>query len=169
MIAIALVNDTVAESNETFTVSLTNPVNASLGSPAEAAITIIDDEALPTVQLAASALSLAEADGPAVITITLSGPAAAPVTVDYATANGTALAGADYTAADGTLTFAPGETQKVIAVAVANDTVDEGDETFTFTLANPVGASLGTPAQTSVTIIDNDEPMYRVYLTIMFR
>ena len=50
--------------------------------------------------------------------------------VDYATGDGTATAGADYTAANGTLTFAPGETTKPISITIADDTVDEDGETF---------------------------------------
>jgi alpha-glucosidase len=67
---------------------------------------------LPTVQLADAAYSVDEAAGVVVITVTLNGASIAPVTVTYATADGTALAGEDYVALSGTLTFAPGETQR---------------------------------------------------------
>ena len=74
--------------------------------------------------------------------VTLSRAASGPVTVDYATADGTAVAGADYTAASGTLTFAPGETAKTVSVALLDDAIDEGKETFTLELSNPRGAFL---------------------------
>ena len=104
------------------------------------------------------------------LTVTLSGPSAAPVTVDYLSSDGTALAGDDYTALDGTLTFAPGETQKVIAIALVNDTLVESDETFTLTLSSPTGAALGSPSQAVLTILDDDEQiMYWKFLPILFR
>ena len=64
------------------------------------------------------------------------------VTVDYATADGTARAGEDYTAASGTLTFAAGESAKTVAVSVLDDAHDEGEETFTLSLSNATGARL---------------------------
>ena len=65
------------------------------------------------------------------------------VTVDYATSDGTATAGSDYTAQSGTLTFSPGETAKTISVPIANDSVDDDRETVTLTLSNPsTGAAI---------------------------
>jgi hypothetical protein len=86
---------------------------------------------------------------------TLSAAATAPVTVGFATADGTARAGADYTATTGTLTFAPGETRKTIAVAVAGDTATEPDETFSVLLSNAVGATV-VDGQGLGTITDDD-------------
>lgn len=92
---------------------------------------------------------------PAAFTVTLSAASAQPVTVQYATANGTALAGSDYQATSGTLTFAPGETQKTITVQVIRDTVAEPTETFSLALSNAVNATLST-AQATGTILDDD-------------
>src|SRR5262249_51933493 len=78
-------------------------------------------------------------------TVTLSTPSSSPVTVQYATADGTATtANNDYTASSGTLTFAPGQTQQTITVLVNGDTVVELDETFAVNLSNPSNATLGT-------------------------
>ncbi len=71
-----------------------------------------------------------------------------PVTVDYATADGTAKAGEDYTATSGTLTFAPGEIEKTVAVTIIYDTVDDRGERFTLVLSNPSGGALGDPEAT---------------------
>ena len=76
----------------------------------------------------------------ATYTVTLSTASGRSITVDYATSNGTATAPADYTAASGTLTFAPGETSQTVIVPLAGDVLDEADETFLVTLANPVAA-----------------------------
>jgi glucose/arabinose dehydrogenase len=78
----------------------------------------------------------------AVFTINLSAPSSQTVTVHYATANGTAVAGTDYTAASGTLTFAAGATSHTITVAVTGDTVNEANETFTVNLSTPVNATI---------------------------
>ena len=75
--------------------------------------------------------------------VTLEPPASAPVTVAYATADGSATAGSDYTAASGTLSFKAGESEKTVAVTLATDSVPEGSETLMLTLASPSGATIG--------------------------
>ena len=74
--------------------------------------------------------------------VTLSRASSRAITVDYATSDGSAQSGADYTAASGTLTFQPGETSQTVRVAVWADTLDEGDETLTLTLTNSAPAWL---------------------------
>ena len=78
--------------------------------------------------------------------------------VSYATANGTATAGSDYTPASGALGWANGDTaSKNFTVTIANDALDEPNETFTVTLSAPTGgAILGSPSSATVTITDND-------------
>jgi serralysin len=94
----------------------------------------------------------------ATFTLSLSSPASAQVSVGYATANGTAMAGNDYAAASGTATFAPGETQKTITVTVAGDTVVENDETFSVVLGNAsAGLAIGD-GQGDATILNDDQP-----------
>lgn len=80
------------------------------------------------------------------------------VSVNYATANGTATAGTDYSAASGVLTFAPGETEKTFTVSISDDVAVEGAETVNLALSNPTGgATLGTSAAV-LSIFDNGEP-----------
>ena len=81
-------------------------------------------------------------------TVTLDEAASGTVTVDYATSDGSAEAGDDYTAKSGTLSFSAGETSKTISVAIDDDIDNESDETFTVTLSNPSGADLGTSSAT---------------------
>ena len=78
------------------------------------------------------------------------------VTVDYATADGTAMAGTDYTATSGTLTFGPGETTKTINVAVTDDETSESSEAFTLNLSNVEGATLAD-AQATGTITETSQ------------
>ena len=95
--------------------------------------------------------------------VSLSRAAAGAVTVDYATADGTAEAGSDYTATSGTLTFAAGETSKTVNVPVLDDAVDEGEETFTFWLSNPTGARIADGEATGT--IANDDPLQKMWLS----
>ena len=94
------------------------------------------------------------------VTITVKrsgGSLGGPVTVNYATSNGTATAGSDYAAASGTLTFGPGEAAKSFTVHVTSDLAQEGNEPFQLTLSSASGgASLGSPAGATVTITDDD-------------
>ena len=82
-------------------------------------------------------------DSEMVFRVTLENPRSGTVTVDYATADGTATAGEDYTATSGTLTFAPGETVKTVAVPIIDDSVEDSGETFRLLLTEPSGARLG--------------------------
>ncbi len=97
--------------------------------------------------------------------VTLHRAAAHEVSVDYATADGTAAAGADYTAASGTLTFAPGETSHTVSVALLDDAIDEGKETFKLTLSNPRGAFLRAMHREAKGVIRNDDPMPGAWLS----
>ena len=92
------------------------------------------------------------------VTVNRNGDVSAPTTIDYATSDGTATAGFDYSATSGTLTFAAGEFSKTISIPIINDPLYEGtSETFTLTLSNPSGGALLTsPASAVVTIQDND-------------
>ena len=87
-------------------------------------------------------------------TVTLSQASNQTVSVNYATSNGTATAGADYTATIGTLTFAPGVTSQVLNIPILNDSLNEADETFTLALSSPTNAALGTQTAATTTITD---------------
>ena len=154
---VSITNDSLDQPNETFTVTLSSPTGgATLGSPSSTTVTIIDDDPPPTVQFSAASSSGSEATTPAAIAVTLSAASGQTVTVNYATANGTATAGSDYTATSGTLTFNPGVTSQTISVPIINDTTVEGNETFTVTLSGPVNATLGATTTHTYTINDDD-------------
>jgi Calx-beta domain len=89
------------------------------------------------------------------VPVTLSAASTSTVTVDYATADGTASTGSDYTAANGTLTFRRGEKEKDISISVVGDTSIEPNETLTVTLSNAVNAKIAT-ATATVTITNDD-------------
>ncbi len=97
--------------------------------------------------------------------VTLSRASTSQVMVDYATSDGTATAGSDYTATSGTLAFAVGETEKTVSVPVLDDSIDEGEETFTLTLSNPQGGNGAYLADAVATgTIENADAMPRAWL-----
>ena len=150
-VSVATTDDSADEEDETFTLTLSDPTNATLGD-ATATGTIVDDDETPA--LSVSDARVMEAEGATLdFVVTLDPPATGAVTVDYATADGTATAGVDYEAASDTLTFAAGETTKTIAVPIKVDTVDEDGETLTLTLSDPTGAELAD-AEATGTIRD---------------
>ncbi len=99
---------------------------------------------------------------PLAFAVTLSRAAAEQVTVDYQTVNGTASAGTDYTATNGTLTFEAGESSKTVEVAVLDDSHDEGEETMTLRLSNPSEGRLADAEATGT--IENTDPLPRALL-----
>ena len=117
-------------------------------------VTVLENDA-PTLAIA-DAQDLEDV-GTLSFVVSLSTASSKTVTVAYATEDGTALAGSDYTAVEGTLTFAPGSTaSQPIAVSITDDTVDESEtETFTVVLSNATNATLGDASATG-TILDND-------------
>lgn len=110
----------------------------------------------PTVQFAAASFSESEAGGNATIEVRRSGYAGHPLMVNYATSNGTATAGSDYSARSGTLTFAANDVSETFTVPIINDNVHDPAETVNLTLSSPTNASLGTTATATLTIDDNE-------------
>jgi hypothetical protein len=117
-------------------------------------------EPLPgQIALQSADVSVEEDAGKAVLTVTRAGANAAGATVAYATADGSAKAGKDYTAKSGTVTFGPGETTKRVEIAVSADRVKEGDESYSVALSNASGAALAAPRTATVTIHDRTKKL----------
>ena len=130
-ISVTVNGDTTVEPNESFSVTLSSPTNAVIGSATGSGTITNDDTAPGLPSLALGNVSLMEGHSGttlATFTATLSAASAQIVTVNYATANGTATAGSDYIAASGTLTFAPGVSTRPINVTVNGDTTVEPTE-----------------------------------------
>jgi ELWxxDGT repeat protein len=125
------------------------------------AITIADNDLPPVVSIADVSFNEGKnGTSTGTFTVELSNPSSLVTTVDYRTADGTALAGIDYTNVDkATLTFAPGETSKKIVIPLIGDLVDEVDTAFKVNLSNPTGnATLGNKTATG-TILNDDTPI----------
>jgi hypothetical protein len=116
------------------------------------------------VQFTASAMQVIEDVGMLSVIVVRTGGTTGNLSVDYATTDGTAIAGQDYTSASGTLTFTGGETTKTIQIPIADDAITETDETFTLRLSQNLDLeTLGSPATILVTVQDhNTVPTIRV-------
>ena len=133
-------------------------------SAAEVTI-LVNDAVVPPppdaggLRFSQSTYDASENGGTATIKVVREGGSAGAVTVDYSTSNGSATAGADYTATSGTLSFAAGEVEKEFTVPVLDDTADEDDEAVNLALTNPSNrARLATPNVAVLRILDNDAP-----------
>ena len=156
-VAVTVNGDVTTELDETLTINLSAPANATI-SDAQGVGTITNDDAPPTI--AVNEVSVVEGNtGTSAVsfTVTLSNPSSSAITVAYATANGTATAGSDYTAASGTLSFAAGEVSKTVAVVLNGDALNEADETFTLNLSAPTNATIAD-AQ-GIGTLTNDDPV----------
>ncbi|WP_293222602.1 Calx-beta domain-containing protein, partial [Mycolicibacterium sp.] len=161
IVSVAIVGDTMYELNEQFTLNLSNASNATIADAAAIGIITNDDvDSSPSTAPKVSIADLAMTEGNGehshfMFTATLDKASATPVSVNYATSNGTATAGVDYTADAGTITFAPGVTIQTVHVGILGDTAVEPSETFTVTLSAPSGVTIAKG--TAVGTITNDD------------
>nr|MBC8184547.1 T9SS type A sorting domain-containing protein [candidate division KSB1 bacterium] len=151
-INIPILEDTISEANETFTVDLNNPVNATIAD-AQGLGTIVDNDGTPNFTISDETES--ENIGNMSFIVTLSNASVLPVSVDYQTIDGTAIAPGDYTSTNGTLTIPAGSTSAAIDVPIVDEAFNEDNETFTVNLSNPVNANIAD--NQGVGTINNDD------------
>lgn len=157
IISIAINGDTTDEDDETFLVTLSSPSNATL-SNATAQGTITNDDTAPSLNIADGSVTEGNIGATtATFTVTLSAASGKTVGVDFDTVDDTAVSPSDYTASSSSLTFAPGDIQKSIAITVNGDLTDEDAETFFVNLSNLSNASF-SDNQAVGTINDDDDP-----------
>jgi Ca2+-binding RTX toxin-like protein len=148
--------DTAIEANETVVLTLATGAGYTIGTSSTVTGNITNDD-FPSINLSPNGQTVVEGlTSPQNLsyTVSLSGSSPQTITVQYSTANGTALAGSDYTATTGTLTFTPGVTSQTISIPILNDSVNEANETFTLKLTSPTNAILGGTATVTTTITD---------------
>lgn len=154
-----LVNgDTLNEPTETFFVNITNVTNAVVAD-GQGLGTIVNDDPLPSLTI--NDVTLTEGNTGSVnatFTVSLSTASGQTVSVNYASADGTATSPADYTSTSGTLTFTPGTTTRTITVLVLGETTPEANETFTVGLSGATNATIAD-ATGSGTITNDDVPV----------
>ncbi len=124
-------------------------------------ITIADNDLPPVISISNISFNEGKTGTTnATFTVTLSNPSSLITIVEYATADGTAIAGTDYTKVEKTtISFAPGETSKQITVPVLGNLIDEPDKTFTVNLSNPTNATLDSKVTATGTILNDDTPL----------
>jgi chitinase len=147
--------DTVVGSNKTFTLNLTSPANATIATASATGTLVNNNAVVPTIGVTGGSVTVGGSPTTLPFTVTLSSSTTSTVTVDYATANGTAVAGTDYTAASGVLTFSPGQTSKTVDVTVDADTAVGSNKTFTLNLTSPSNATIATASATGTLVNDN--------------
>jgi|GEM_PF-600632 len=156
---VPLTDDSVLEDTEQLAVNLSNPSNGATISDGQGVATVTDDDTAPTLSIGDVALAEGNAGTTSLtFTVTLSAPSGKTTTVSYATADDTALAGSDYAAASGSLTFTPGETTKTLSVQVNGDTTVEVTEQFFVNLSSPTNATIAD-GQGLGTITSDDVPV----------
>lgn len=159
-VSIPMINDALPEGNETVKLTLSNPSLGALGNRSTATLTVGDDDGIPPqgqLEFSLSNYDILESQLVVTVTVRRLGGSTGPVTVDFASSDGTAKAGLDYVPVSGTLSFAAGETIKSFKVFILDDDGNEGNETIQLGLSNPTGgAILGAQTTATVTIQEND-------------
>lgn len=148
--------DSAFEASETVILTVAAGTGYSVGAPASATGTIDNDDPLPSLSI--NDVTVVEGNAgtvSAVFTVTLSAASGQTVSVNYASADGTAVAPGDYIATSGTLTFTPGQTTQTLTVLVAGEVVPEANETFTVGLSGATNATIADA--TGVGTITNDD------------
>lgn len=154
-IVIPIIDDTVSESVEDFHLLLVNGGVTLAG--ASTTVTLYDDDP-PQVSMLAAAVSVSESQPFVTLSVARTGTVTQTISVNYATASGTATAGSDFTATSNTLTWLTTDSDvKQITIPLLTDSSYEGNETFTVTLSAVTGGAVLGMSTTTVTIIDDDQ------------
>jgi hypothetical protein len=166
-INVSIVDDTLHEGDEMLRLSLHDPVNASLGLPEAAPLTIVDNEDPLEIQFESGEYDAVEDEGIVEMAVALSATAELTVTVEATVVGGTAKVGIDFTGPATSLTFAPGTTVQFLQIALTDDSEIEPQETVFLGLSDPHGATLATTDLAKLTIADDDGTV--TYLAILRR
>ena len=158
-VSISSLRDNDNENDETFRLSLSNATGGASTGTSSATITIQNVEPVGDISFGASSYAVTEA-GQALVSVIRSNGSFGAVTVDYATADGSAVSGSDYVASSGTLSWADGESgSKTVSISSLSDIENETDETFQLSLSNASGnASIVTPSNATITIQNVETP-----------
>ena len=164
-ITVPILDAKVVGGTRSFSVALSSVTGgATMGSPSSATVSINDNDTTAlsapagTMQLTSAAITVNENAGSLQVSVTRIGGVGGAVSAQYATSNGTAVAGTDYTASSGILLWADQDgSSKTISIPITDENLTSGSKAFILTLNNPTGgASLGADASAAITIADND-------------
>ncbi len=158
-ITIPILNDAVYSSSRNFNLVLLVASGGAVFGGNTATVVINDDDPPPQIGFTVTAKTMSEAAGLATFEVARVGVTSQPVSVSYATSNGTATAGSDYQAIVGTLSWAPNDpSTKTIVVPLLDDALYEGNqnENFGIALSNPTGGAVLGASNATATLVDND-------------
>jgi uncharacterized delta-60 repeat protein len=156
---VRILDDKMIEGNETFGLELTTTdTNVSIGPFGQTTMTLIDDDFGPgELTFSSPQYSVREDAAFVEVTVLRTNGSSGVIALNYATTDGTAIGGSDYAPMSGRLTFADGQTSQTVRLQILDDTLVEGDETFTFTISNPTGsAKISGSAMVTINIMDNE-------------
>ena len=157
-VTISGVDDLLIDGNQSYSIVLAPATSSDANynglNPNDVTV-VNNDNDLPLINITTSPQTVVEGLATSqVYTVSLNTASTQSITVQYATSNGTATSGSDYTSTTGTLTFNAGITTQIITIPILNDAVNEADETFSLTLSNPTNALLGSTKSVTTTITD---------------
>jgi len=165
-VAVALVGDTIAEPDETFTLTVSDPSGRVVFSKPTSTVTIVDDE---KPRCSIDDASVSEGDGGSAVH-QLHAECDQPLTEDLnlqvSTADGTASDGQDYVGINGSGSVAAGETSWAPEIQILGDTAEEPDETLTYTVSDPAGTVFFVKNTATITILDDDKPSTGACITL---
>ena len=171
-VTIQIVGDTVFESDETFTVTLSNPVGPASIGDGLGVVTIVDNDPPPPATVTVTATNGGEGGSPVVVTFTRNGVTTSALTINVAK-SGTSASGdvgtptvSGGTFGGSTVTFAAGSSTVTLTYAVVDDNIVEGSETLIYTVNSGTGYVLGSPASATATIADNDAALPAVSVAV---
>ncbi|MFN8442834.1 MAG: M36 family metallopeptidase [Caldilineaceae bacterium] len=157
-VAVEIKDDTAVEGDESILLTLSKLNGVVLGAPISSSLVITDDD-LPLVRFASAIYTVSESSGLLTVTVMLDQPnPRANVLVNYQSADGSALAGSDYTSVSGTLSIPSGQQAATLLVPLISDQTVEPNKSFHLTLLAAQNGILSNPLAATVTITDDDQP-----------
>ena len=153
----SIIDDDLAESNETVILTLSGPSNAVLGNDSVHTYTINDDDGIPEVAFSSSTSTGSESVASRSLEVVIPFASLQQIAVDYSVTGGTAGSGTDYSLSSGSVLIEEGATSGAIVIpSIVDDSTEEADETIIITLSNPTNATLGSDIVHTVIINDYD-------------
>lgn len=155
---VTLTDDQLNELPEYFTVTISAPtgIGALLGASTTATVTITDDDPEPVLSLLSAAIGVPEDGGTVSLPAMLSAESGRDITFELSFTPGTAQPGIDYSGTNATVTIPKGDTTAVLSAFILDNTVVDGNRTFSLSIASPSGAALGAVTTATITIFDQD-------------
>ena len=164
ILIVSIIDDNTPEATKSVSLTISNAVNATVGSVAQYSLSLMDNDAatpppaaLPIASFSMASASVSEAQANYSVAVTLDKPAPAPVTISFSSQGVGAVQGVDYTIAQaGSISIAQGAQSAMINFSIIDDNAVEQAESVSLVLSSAVGATIGSASQFSLSIVDND-------------